>query len=723
MLARRSVSLTRCRTLLCLAAFAALVGVCGPVAAQVYIPPPDDVIEIVPVLPPSGSPANGVPLPAPVLPPSLPVMTVEEAKQEARDIGGTLREDYKDLTDAPDAAAQIPGYAGTYPGQTSYYDDPGAMGGAGASAAYTSEGFQTVHDPNRPTVNVVKSDIQRAVDIEADPEAYLDGENLDGSGGDCVPLPPGSGSANYAEYTCNVGSGVVDQPQSCTSNLTVEEWSELAYQYFCVKNFGFNGCLALEASTTCRQTSTIDIDLGGFGGGIITVNGYECDSPVIDPNTFLSGTVPKTPPPGAFQVVSNAYRCNNDGLSEALTVDPLTLLPINYVTGLQQCTPMAADSSCTEVTAAAVGLPEQVLCKTWEFFGDPFFGGSLVCTEFAQPEKFYSCSSNVAGAVAESSVSKWFVETWVDAACAVNLGTCTFAGEVCTAPNETRIIGGVPVTRACWAKSKNYMCQNVVGGLNDCGALEANAQCTLYSDVCLDDPPTGGACVVSERVYRCPIAGTTPEPTQYICGGDVYCVNGECETIEREASDEFKDAVVALNALGQANAEFDESTLTLFKGTVDQCSHKVFGLSNCCSGSGIPLLTPWLCNAEEKLLDQKDDAGLCHKVGTYCSSKFLGICITKKDSYCCYQSKLSRIIQEQGRPQIGLTFGTPKVPICDGFSIFQFQQLDLSVMDFREVYAEFQDAARLPNEAQALIDIQTKIEAYYARGGAVPEPQ
>ena len=86
----------------------------------------------------------------------------------------------------------------------------------------------------------------------------------------------------------------------------------------------------------------------------------------------------------------------------------------------------------------------------------------------------------------------------------------------------------------------------------------------LGVDSCLDDPPSGdGSCKVAERVYKCPIPGSTTQPAQYICGDDVYCVNGDCEPIVREASDEFKDAVVALNALGQANSEFDESTLTL----------------------------------------------------------------------------------------------------------------------------------------------------------------
>jgi conjugal transfer mating pair stabilization protein TraN len=119
------------------------------------------------------------------------------------------------------------------------------------------------------------------------------------------------------------------------------------------------------------------------------------------------------------------------------------------------------------------------------------------------------------------------------------------------------------------------------------------------------------------------------------------------------------------------------------------------------------------CSAE-KLLDEKDDAGLCHKVGTYCSSSFLGICVTKKDVYCCFQSKISRILQEQGRPQIGKPWGKPKTETCEGFSIFEFQQLDLAAMDFSEVYADFMEAAKLPDEAAALVQIQQKIADYYA---------
>jgi hypothetical protein len=63
----------------------------------------------------------------------------------------------------------------------------------------------------------------------------------------------------------------------------------------------------------------------------------------------------------------------------------------------------------------------------------------------------------------------------------------------------------------------------------------------------------------------------------------------------------------------------------------------------------VPLLVPLLCSPSEVLLDRRDDAGLCHKIGTYCSSSFLGICLTKRDVYCCFQSKISRILQGKRR--------------------------------------------------------------------------
>lgn len=288
------------------------------------------------------------------------------------------------------------------------------------------------------------------------------------------------------------------------------------------------------------------------------------------------------------------------------------------------------------------------------------------------------------------------------------------AEEVCTEGPETRMVEGVAVTQSCWAWSRTFSCQRTTQA-SDCTDLDANRQCRFLRDECLDDPQSG-ACKVSQRVYSCPLPDEqAPGDKQYICGGDVYCINGDCEPIEREASTEFKDALVALHSLGDAGNQFDPDNLTVFKGERGACSKKIFGASNCCSGKGVPLLTPWLCSAADRALDEKDDKGLCHKVGTYCSDKVLGICVTSRDAYCCFGSKLSRILQEQGRIQLNKPWGKPKDAKCEGFTIDEFQHLDLSKMDFTEVYAEFTDAAKLPDEVETMTKIQQKIEEYYGR--------
>ena len=219
-------------------------------------------------------------------------MTVDEAKAEARSTGSALRGAYEGLTQAPGAAGQIPGYQDTYPGQTSYYTNPEAMQSDGAVAGWNSEAYQTANSTTRPTVDVTRGDLSRATAIEADPNAYLDGMSADGSTGSCTPLPPGSGTANTAEWTCHVGSSVMEQPRTCTRSLSVAEWNETLYQYLCVTGSGFDGCASLAGNAMCRRTASYPVPEYG-----LTVDYYDCDSPVSDQElseakSFLMGSFP-----------------------------------------------------------------------------------------------------------------------------------------------------------------------------------------------------------------------------------------------------------------------------------------------------------------------------------------------------------------------------------------------------------------------------------------------
>lgn len=683
--------------------------------SQVIIPPPDDLVEALPVLPPGAGPSPSSPEPpSPATPTSLPfssVTTPQQARDEARQLGSALRQTYQGIPTASGAAAQVPGYSASYPQATQYYDHADALASDGAVAAGPSEAWRTANSPSRPRVDVRREDLARATAIAKDPDRYVDGTTAGGSGGACTPLPPGTTEPSSVEMTCNLGTSIVDHDESCRTALEVKPWEALSYQYLCVSSPSYEGCSALVGAAQCRSTGTTPVPEYN-----LTVTSFTCDAPVSDPDAFLIGTATAPPPTGAFEASGHIYRCNRSGLSQALALDPSSGAPRQYLTDLQQCTEQLAAPSCVRTEAGPAGLEQRQLCLSWDFDGDPAARGKLHCLETAPAEEVYACSTLVPDLLPERSDRRWFTASWTDSACAADPANCTSTGETCSAPDQTRVIAGIPIHRACWEKTRTWQCQEAVGGNSDCASIEATPGCRQTSESCLDDPPAAdGSCQVRERSYSCSIPGSDPAPQQYLCSGDVYCLNGECETVEREASDEFKDALVGLHALGQANAEFSETDLSLFKGTRETCAKKIFGISNCCTGKGAPILTPWLCSAAEQQLDKKDDAGLCHKVGTYCSSKVLGVCVTKRDAYCCFASKLTRMLQEQGRVQLHRPWAAPKTESCAGFSVFEFQQLDLSAMNFAEIYADFSEAARLPEEAAMLVEVQKTISEFYAQ--------
>lgn len=346
-------------------------------------------------------------------------------------------------------------------------------------------------------------------------------------------------------------------------------------------------------------------------------------------------------------------------------------------------------------------------------------GGVRFCSEPGDLLSVMSCPAPITGSELRDTIETSIIAADRDESRCASLiadGSCHETGDTCTDSDPvTRIIDGVAITQPCWAWERQYACAKYVEA-QECQALETTPGCNLVGEECLSGEP----CRTWERVYDCPVPDQPRSPNQFICDADVYCIDGACETITREANDEFKDAVVALNAMDQARREFDPDSLTLFKGTRNTCSSKVFGVLNCCKGRGFPLvpgiqlLVSLGCNREEMLLHERDAQGLCAYVGTYCSDSFLGVCLTKKKVYCCFESKLSRILQEQGRKQLNKPWAKARDEQCRGFTLDEFSRLDLSQMDFSEVYAEFTEAARLPDELALASDLQQKIEDYYA---------
>jgi conjugal transfer mating pair stabilization protein TraN len=107
----------------------------------------------------------------------------------------------------------------------------------------------------------------------------------------------------------------------------------------------------------------------------------------------------------------------------------------------------------------------------------------------------------------------------------------------------------------------------------------------------------------------------------------------------------------------------------------------------------------WACEKEEFELNAQKQLKNCHQVGSYCNSKVLGTCIEKRESYCCFNSPLSRIIQEQARPQLGLSWGTPKEPDCRGITTDEIQRIDWSQINLDEWLGLLAQTGHLPSIA------------------------
>jgi conjugal transfer mating pair stabilization protein TraN len=92
------------------------------------------------------------------------------------------------------------------------------------------------------------------------------------------------------------------------------------------------------------------------------------------------------------------------------------------------------------------------------------------------------------------------------------------------------------------------------------------------------------------------------------------------------------------------------------------------------------IVTEWLgCEPEEQITQMKRGQGLCAYIESKCSKAVLGSCVEKTEQHCCFNSVLAKVINRQGRSQLGLPADQ-----CSGFTEAQLLALDFSAIDFTE---------------------------------------
>lgn len=126
----------------------------------------------------------------------------------------------------------------------------------------------------------------------------------------------------------------------------------------------------------------------------------------------------------------------------------------------------------------------------------------------------------------------------------------------------------------------------------------------------------------------------------------------------------------------------------------------------------------WQCEQREFELQSKRDLKSCHHVGSYCASKFVGMCLEKRESYCCFASPISRIIQEEVRDQKGIGWGDVENPDCSPFSTTFLDTVDWDQIDLSEWTAMLYQYDFIPSADEVNIDRLTGSGSFLNQDGS-----
>ena len=343
---------------------------------------------------------------------------------------------------------------------------------------------------------------------------------------------------------------------------------------------------------------------------------------------------------------------------------------------------------------------------------------------------------------------------------------CELAGNLCVASTVTP--EGETV---CTNRRMTYRCAGPPAEGPDCAALRAEgcyqtgANCVMWSREHPEEPdPPGadrGSCLVYENAYECPknLRLCSRKSEVFECDAEIRCSSGgDCFDTSTEQSVDFPKSAsrmamladmercLATTADGQSSedgyaplevgeagggtvapidcADTAGDEVTVFKGKRYRCDINLAGtVQNCCGKKG--LFAGSCPGSTGELRARRDGAGACHYVGIH-KKKALGITLKKRKVYCCFNSKMARVVHEQARGQLvekGLWavaenggWGEAKNPFCGGITTEQLQEIDFDAVDFSEIYEDILDEADAPGLDGSTRSVGESVEKLCPRG-------
>lgn len=303
-------------------------------------------------------------------------------------------------------------------------------------------------------------------------------------------------------------------------------------------------------------------------------------------------------------------------------------------------------------------------------------------------------------------------------------GGCTPTGQEC-------------LTEDCAQANKTYTCQTP----GECGQWKPAVVCSA----CIPDPPNPPRCI--DETYPpnsdFGIAAAAMEGSVTMAkdkdGGPKFfpgevqeCKDnalvdccGSGETIAADIMKGIEAAELAYSVISKAVAFYQAyqagQTAWQLLSTVFMGASLTFAVIGVVVTIAIQVLMTLIqCTEKDIEASTKKELRVCHRIGRYCSVKAL-ICLEHNTAYCCFSTVLARIIQEQARAQLGISWGDPEDPDCRGLTATELQTVDWSKIDLTEYLQDLSSRMAWPDatSSQTASDQAAAVDLITPAGDAV----
>ncbi len=270
---------------------------------------------------------------------------------------------------------------------------------------------------------------------------------------------------------------------------------------------------------------------------------------------------------------------------------------------------------------------------------------------------------------------------------------CGAPETTCTSGPSVEVVNDELVPMECTEEQTEWTCASTEY-TSDCGPLESDPGCSLTNSVCysMDED---GVCGAFEQTYQC--GSPDSQAFDATCEAVNVTVGGVTQSIPHDTNDDIGFALVGIEALNTMATEFthDMSIIDRLLGNVEgdfdvqyfsasrhSCRIGILGTVNCCAESGWALGSLTECDSGEVIIYGARQAGAAVYMETYCSQRFLFVCAQRSRRYCTYNSRIARIISEQGLRQLYGSFS------CRAMTQEEMEAIDWSRIDFSSAFGE-----------------------------------